>query len=89
MTSTSLLLTPLGPSPTGCGLTPLGIGPEEGPGTPGMSPASDTPHFVLHGADRDLLHVATVARAGDHLERSEGDRFVVTILAIGGWKRLR
>jgi hypothetical protein len=80
----ALLLTSLGRSFAGSGFTPLGIGPKGLGNRLRMSPARGTPQLVLHSTKRNPLYVGATAGAGDHVERSEGNRLVVGILAISG-----
>ena len=54
-----------------------GRGPDVLGREPSAPPASRAPQFILHSADGDPLHVATPARAGDHIERTQRERLVV------------
>jgi len=47
---------------------------------PGTTFAGGATGVFVHGADGDPLHVAAPRRAGNHVEGSEGDRFVVVLV---------
>ena len=47
---------------------------------PGTTFAGGATGVFVHGTDGDPLHVATPRRAGNHVEGSESDRFVVVLV---------